>query len=123
MTGATGHGRCPEQPNDEDGHGSSLSVGDPLTMRTRLLARMCETCIFRPGNLMHLNSGRLSELISQARADDGYIVCHSTLPGMAPPGVRPAVCRGFADRYDTQALQIIARVFGFDEIDPATLTG
>lgn len=34
------------------------------------------------------------------------------------PEVKPAICRGFADRYSTQALQVIERTFGFVEIDP-----
>jgi hypothetical protein len=105
-----------DEPDEDDG--GPLSVGDPDTMRTRLLAGMCATCIFRPGNPMHLNPGRLRDLVDQARAGDGFIVCHSTLAGMAPPGVKPAVCRGFADRYGTQALQIMGRLFGFDEIEP-----
>ena len=95
-----------------------LSVGDLETMRTRLLARMCDTCVFRPGNLMHLRQGRLGDLVEQARAAESYIVCHSTLPGMAPEAVQPAVCRGFADRYRTQALQVIERLFGFTEVEP-----
>ena len=99
-------------------HESRLSVGDPVTQRTRLLSRPCGTCILRPGNPMHLSPHRLRDLVSQACASEGYIVCHSTLPGLAPPGVQPAVCRGFADRYDTQALQIIGRLFGSDDIDP-----
>lgn len=95
-----------------------LSVGDPETMRTRLLSRMCDTCVFRPGNLMHLRRGRLRDLVEEARQAESYIVCHSTLPGMAPTGVRPAVCRGFADQYRTQSLQIIERLFGFTEVEP-----
>ncbi|WP_430788138.1 hypothetical protein [Actinoplanes sp. G11-F43] len=94
------------------------SVGDPETMRTRLLARMCDTCIFRPGNLMHLQQGRLRDLVDEARAAESFIICHSTLPGMAPEGVQPAVCRGFADRYRTRSLQIIERMFGFTEVEP-----
>ncbi|WP_250008778.1 hypothetical protein [Actinoplanes sp. M2I2] len=102
----------------DDADGNRLSVGDPLTRRTRLLARMCDTCIFRPGNLMQLSAGRLAELVRETRAAESYIVCHSTLPDTAAPGVRPAICRGFADRYDTQTLQIIGLLFGFDEIEP-----
>ncbi|MCY1141527.1 hypothetical protein OWR29_26315 [Actinoplanes sp. Pm04-4] len=123
MTPGTEPGKGSERQRSEpDENDGGLSVGDPLTRHTRRLARMCDTCIFRPGNPMHLQPGRLAELVSQTQASDGYIVCHSTLPGVAPPEVRPAVCRGFADRYDTQALQIIARLFGFDDIDPASLT-
>ena len=97
---------------------NELSVGDPATMRTRLLARMCDTCVFRPGNLMHLRQGRLRDLVEQARQAQSFIVCHSTLPGMAPDGAEPAVCRGFADRYHTQSLQLIERLFGFTEVEP-----
>jgi hypothetical protein len=108
-----------EPDEDDEAEGVPLSVGDPVTRRTRLLARMCATCIFRPGNPMHLTPGRLRDLVAQATATHGYIVCHSTLPGMAPPQVKPAVCRGFADRYDTQTLQLMGRLFGFDEIEPS----
>ncbi|MET8147863.1 hypothetical protein ACIBSW_24915 [Actinoplanes sp. NPDC049668] len=97
---------------------AGLPVGDPATMRTRRLSRMCDTCIFHPDNRMHLAKGRLRELVEQAREAQSYIVCHSTLPGMAPDGVQPAVCRGFFDRYSTQALQLIGRLFGFDDVDP-----
>lgn len=95
-----------------------LSVGDPATMRTRRLSRMCDTCVFRPGNLMHLQQGRLRDLVEQAREAESYIVCHSTLPGVAPEGVQPAVCRGFFDRYRSQSLQIIERIFGFTDVEP-----
>jgi hypothetical protein len=95
-----------------------LSVGDPAVMKSRRLSAMCATCIFHPGNKMRLREGRLRDLVNQARADESYIVCHSTLPGMAPDGVQPAICRGFADRYSTQALQVIERIFGFIDVDP-----
>jgi len=108
---------------DGDVEPNRLSVGDPETMKTRLLSRRCSTCVFKPGNLMKLGHGRLQDLIAQARAAESYIVCHSTLPGVAPPGVLPAVCRGFADSHSTQSLQIIGRLFGFDEVDPPGAAG
>ena len=100
---------------DED---RSLSVGDPVLRKSRLLSRQCDTCIFRPGNLMHLSTGRLRELITEARRDESFVVCHDTLPHYRNPDVKPAICRGFADRYSTQALQVIERLFGFIEVDP-----
>ncbi|MFD0518972.1 hypothetical protein [Paractinoplanes durhamensis] len=87
-------------------------------MRTRRLSRMCDTCVFRSGNPMHLAPGRLRDLIEQAQQEQSYIICHSTLPGMAAADVKPAVCRGFADRYPTQALQLIELLFGFDDVEP-----
>ena len=77
---------------------SGPSVADWEAGKTRLLSEQCQTCIFRAGNPMRLTPGRLKDLLHEAR--DGFIVCHSTLPGMAPAGYPgPAVCRGFADRY------------------------
>jgi hypothetical protein len=106
------------QPYGEPEDDAGLSVGDPVSGKTRLLAAMCTTCVFRPGNKMDLAPGRLRDLINESLARESYIVCHSTLPGMAPDGVPPAICRGFADRYHTQSLHLIARLFGFVEIDP-----
>jgi hypothetical protein len=104
--------------SDRDGGAGALSVGDPALMKSRRLTAMCSTCVFRPGNTMRLREGRLRDLVEEARADESYIVCHSTLPGMAADGVEPAICRGFADRYSTQALQVIERLFGFIDVDP-----
>jgi hypothetical protein len=94
-----------------------LSVGDPVLGKTRLLSSECATCIFRPGNPMHLERGRLRQMVHEARTHAGYIICHSTLPH-ADNSARPAICRGFADRYTTWQLQVIARLWGFVEVEP-----
>jgi hypothetical protein len=67
---------------------------------------------------MHLEPGRLRDLVGQALAAQSYVVCHETLPGVAPDGTAPAVCRGFADRYSTNALRLISRLWGFVDVDP-----
>ncbi|MEU6022591.1 HAD domain-containing protein [Micromonospora sp. NPDC047134] len=87
----------------------NLSVGDPVLRKSRLLSRQCDTCIFRPANLMHLSKGRLRDLVAETRRNESFIVCHDTLPHYRYPDAEPAICRGFADRYSTQALQIIGR--------------
>lgn len=102
----------------EDDEGATPDVTDPQTRRPRLLTAMCGTCVFRPGNLMRLRAGRLADLVRTALARDSFVVCHSTLPGMAPAGYAPAICRGFADRYSTNPLRIIGRLGGFAEVDP-----
>jgi hypothetical protein len=107
----------PIPPDDED-DGPSASVGDPVLGKSRLLSRQCATCIFKPGNLMNLRDGRLRDLVAATRARESYIVCHSTLPHYLHPEAQPAICRGFADRYTTQALQLIERLWGFVEVDP-----
>ncbi|MFC4148050.1 hypothetical protein ACFO0M_17480 [Micromonospora mangrovi] len=104
-------------PDSSDGS-ADLSVGDPALGKSRLLSRQCDTCIFAPGNRMHLAAGRLRDLVTEARRRESFIVCHDTLPHYRHPAAKPAICRGFADRYHTQALQLIERLFGFVEIDP-----
>jgi hypothetical protein len=53
-------------------------------------ASQCDTCIFRPGNLMHLEPGRVDDMVAEAIAEDGQITCHSTLDQY-----KGAICRGF----------------------------
>jgi len=69
---------------------------------------MCSTCIFRPGNLMHLKPGRVREMVDGATKEDSAIICHSTLEG------DNAVCRGFYDRYRTTPL-VLAKALGVVE--------
>jgi hypothetical protein len=109
----------PPDHDDADDIDRGHNVGDPALGRTRLLSRQCTTCIFKPGNPMHLGEGRLHELVTAALDSDSYIVCHSTLPYHAPaPDTGPAICRGFADQYSTNALRMIERLWGFVEVDP-----
>jgi hypothetical protein len=102
---------------EADGDEHRLSIGDPVLGKSRLLSRQCQTCIFKPGNPMHLDAGRLRQLVAEATSTSGYIICHSTLPHYQP-GARPAVCGGFADRYATWQLQVMQRLWGFIEVDP-----
>lgn len=71
----------------------------------------CSTCIFRPGNLMRLEEGRVEQMVHDAIRDDGCIPCHKHLDG---PG--QAVCRGFFDNHhgDSKAL-LLARQMGIIE--------
>jgi hypothetical protein len=65
---------------------------------------MCSTCIFRPGNRMHLSPGRVESMVADATRNESAIVCHSTLSG------DNAACRGFFDRHKTGPLQIAERL-------------
>jgi hypothetical protein len=67
---------------------------------------------------MHLEPGALKDIVDSAIAQGSYVVCHETLPGMAPPGFAPAICRGFQDRYSTAGLEVIARLWVFVNVDP-----
>ncbi|WP_245563583.1 HAD domain-containing protein [Longispora albida] len=96
----------------------AFSVADRELCKTRLLSKKCSTCIFRPGNLMLLDDGRLKNLVAEALADESYIICHATLPYGEHPEVKPALCRGFYDQYSTNSLRIMGRLWGFVEVDP-----
>ncbi|MFF7966733.1 hypothetical protein ACFZC3_15375 [Streptomyces sp. NPDC007903] len=66
-------------------------VADRETGTVRQCDDLCDTCIFRPGNLMHLAPGRVHQLVQAAVENEGDIVCHATLD--TP---EPAICAGFA---------------------------
>jgi hypothetical protein len=90
--------------------------------KTRLLSEPCSSCITRPaGERIALSNQRVSQFIRQARAAESYVVCHNTLPAAAT-SAEPAVCRGFYDRYSTNALRLIERLWGFVEVDPPEVT-
>lgn len=74
--------------------------------------RMCNTCIFRPGNLMHLAEGRVEQMVEEATRDEGCIPCHKNLdhPGQA-------ICRGFYDLHRTATLQIAQRLGYIEEVE------
>lgn len=78
-----------------EGHDRHGDIVDPATGLPRVLARKCATCIYRPGNLMHLRPGRREEMQEHAVANGSWIVCHSTLPAAGTD--RQAICRGFYD--------------------------
>jgi hypothetical protein len=81
--------------------------------RVHVCAEMCATCVFRPGNLMHLRSGRLREMVEESLDNDSAIVCHKTLEG------DNAACRGFFDRYPTTPLQVADRLGLMEFVDVA----
>jgi len=76
----------------------------------------CSTCIFRPGNLMHLQDGRKESMAAEAVADQSVIPCHKTIYGQAE---QPAVCRGYWDvhKNDVQGLQIAERLGVVREVE------
>ena len=66
-----------------------------------VLSEKCATCIFRPGNLMHLRPGRVKEMVEETKRNKSCIICHETL------GTKHgAVCRGFYDKHATLTLKI-----------------
>lgn len=86
--------------------------------RPQLLAERCSSCVFRPGNLMKLAPGRLSDLIQHNLDAGAALICHQTLSYGDHPEVGEAVCRGFYDAYgdDVNAIRVMHRLGGFQEI-------
>lgn len=62
-----------------------------------MLARKCPTCIYRPGNLMHLQPGRREDMENAANELGSWIVCHATLTANGTPLGEQAICRGYWD--------------------------
>ena len=89
--------------------------------RPRLLAEQCATCIYRPGNPMHLRPGALKE-ITNANLGDGVrgLTCHDALPYGNRPGYGEAMCRGFYDKFGhlNNYVRVIERLGGFTEVPP-----
>lgn len=81
--------------------------------RLRVLREQCATCIFRPGNLLELASGAVKDVVRQSLANDTAVICHDTLALDVQ-----AVCRGFADRYDTTPIEMARQLGMYAEIDP-----
>lgn len=82
--------------------------------RIHVASVKCATCIFRPGNLMHLAPGRVESMVEESIAGGGSIPCHKTLDG------DNAVCRGFFDvhKHDVPALTLAERLGCITEQDP-----
>ena len=102
----------------EDSDTVTLSVGDPATGKTRLLSRQCDTCVSNPATDPAYPE---EELRRPARPSprSGSVICRDrTCPLVSD--THPAICRGFADRYTTQALRLITQLWGFTEVDPPT---
>lgn len=64
--------------------------------KVHVMAERCSTCVFRPGNLMNLEPGRLKQMVDQSVADGGGITCHKTIYGGAE---QEATCRGFLETH------------------------
>lgn len=82
-------------------------------------ARKCDTCIYRPGNLMHLEEDRKDRMEAEAVAEGGVIPCHKTLGSG-----REAICRGYFDvvKHSGEGLLQVAERIGIVVEDEEMLT-
>jgi hypothetical protein len=87
--------------------------------KPRLMAEQCSTCIYSPGNPMHLNSGRVKQMTQEALAEGSQgVICHQTLSYGEHPDFGGALCRGFYDSfgYRNNFIRIMDRLGGFQEV-------
>jgi hypothetical protein len=77
--------------------------------------RKCSTCIYRPGNLMHLAPGRKEGMEAKAIEDGGVIPCHQTIHGNR---TQESVCRGFFDVAKHEGLLAVAERMDIIEFTP-----
>lgn len=64
---------------------------------SNVMRQMCSTCIFRPGNPMHLRPGRLEDMCRETDAKDTNVICHKS-KGLMDEIPVEAFCRGSVDR-------------------------
>ena len=92
-------------------------VIDPEAGKPRLNATQCDTCILKPSSPLRRGPGKLSaRRLKEILSDQSGIVCHSTFPGTAAEGVKPALCRGAADKLPSRMIRIYERLGGFVEV-------
>jgi hypothetical protein len=101
----------PEQPDGDDPH--VAPHGPFRDGRVWVLSEKCATCIFRPGNRMHLAPGRVRQMVAACIEQDTVISCHETYDGAR------SVCRGLYDvhRRDITIMRMAA-AFDILSFDP-----
>jgi hypothetical protein len=97
-----------ELDEEEDDDGYALPPFDPETHKLRIMAEKCSTCIFRPGNKMDLQPGRVKGMLEDVRRTDSFVTCHKTL-GTGKPG---AICAGSSEAHMGQVERIARRFDG-----------
>lgn len=83
--------------------------------RVHVQAKKCETCIYRPGNLMRLDPGRKDQMQADAIREGGVIPCHQTIHGARE---QESVCRGFFDVAKHEGLLAVAERMDIVEFTP-----
>jgi hypothetical protein len=99
------------EESDEDEDEAPPPTNGPNGLR--IMAAQCSTCIFRPGNLMELNRGRLRDMVERTAAADTNVICHQTLD--EPLG---ALCHGSVEQQPGQMARIAYRLNSVELIEP-----
>jgi hypothetical protein len=80
--------------------------------------KKCSTCIYRPGNLMHLQADRVKTMETEAIANEGVIPCHQTISAYHGKDGEESVCRGFFDVAKHKGLLAVAERLDIIEFTP-----
>lgn len=85
--------------------------------KVHVMSEKCDTCIFRPGNLMMLASGRVKQMVDGSISEGAGITCHKTIHGQRD---QEATCRGFFDSYKDQvfAFRLAEKLGLIEEVAP-----
>lgn len=83
--------------------------------KVHVMAKMCPTCIFRPGNLMQLPKGRVKWMVKEVQKRDSCIPCHETTHGQAEG---EAICRGFYEKFPTLPIRLAEAIGKLVELEP-----
>lgn len=96
---------------------ANTNVFNEAEGKLHVMSRRCSTCIFRPGNLMHLEEGRVEEMVETSVENEGVIPCHQTIHGARE---QHAVCRGYFDEHGDRVWQLrLAKTMGVIVYDDA----
>lgn len=98
----------------EDGDWGIRAVDHIDVYGLRVMAEQCSTCIFRPGNLMYLQPGRVRGMVEEVVRDDSYTTCHQTLSGEIPP----TLCKGMTDRHPGYLVRVAQRAGFIHAVQP-----
>lgn len=90
--------------------------------RLHVMAERCSDCVFRSGNLMSLQPGRLRSLVEDNLAADAALTCHQTTYGQDERG--EAICAGFAAAFGHEVTGLrAANIMGLIERQDPVDTG
>lgn len=108
------------EPSDEDDD-PSMSPDPYRDGKVHVMSEKCSTCVFRPGNIMHLPPGRLKALTDHAQETGVPFSCHQTLPYASKEHSEyyggSALCAGAVENYgDSSPFVLLAR--DWDVIEP-----
>lgn len=90
--------------------------------KVHVLTEKCSTCVFRSGNLMHLQAGRLKDLADSNIEADSALTCHQTLEYGEYEVEGNAICRGYFDAYakEVTPLRLAISLDAVAEVEPPT---